>query len=1222
MDPYYNPRGRRPDFYIQAGSGSFNDRLEQSAFSDIPFNQTSRFNLPLVNNSTSFYNHDIMNNRSSEINVRNIPDHMRYGTSYPSVQYMNTHANGEGDMFRDIKEPIHIERELNHEGVIGNGFTVASRSGSMDMIKNRETVEPKVTFAVDTGECNQGRKEGIHDLSSQRLTDSRPTHLTKTTSESLAEEGRIPGDVKHEYNYTSSPVKMTDFVEPDEVYEKDPEPDEVYEKDSNINDTDQSKSDEQAVNLSKPADESGTEKNTSVTDTEDVNTSIKREENSSDSDDETIVDEPITKSSKIFKCKECDKIYHCESSLKKHLNIHSRAFTCQICNKSWNSKYSLSQHEKVHSGEREGNLCNICGKTFFDSSSLNKHTKSVHVGIKSFACDQCGHCFYARKTLDEHLRVHTGERPFKCKICPKTYKRISDLNHHIRGHTGETKHTCDICGKGLRRLSELKVHMNQHKNDLKYERKSEFTCSWCSRPFRNESDLNQHVKEHLENVRKGFNKDDHDSAFIAATISSDLNNSTEDVNIITDSPRNITQNSEASYNAEIPNFDKPLKNFYQKSVARPPEDASGILNTCMPVARTNINQHSSQTVFPPRLDSYSLYPNQAEQETASEKVDSWLDNHFSSTNDRSSKTSSMDVHDGSTRVNETSKVCSNTVQDHNEIKADELTNNCLASNVNGLGSATNGRDTSIAKPNLMEEKQKNIATVIDFLAEKKAKDFSGSDVNIPENPDIKLEFSDAGDTDDYEIDNFTELEKEEKGKAAESPKKKLKKEKWVKVQNKNQSLKITLKCKQSGDKKRQRKRRPKKRQQSELKSEKINESEDIEQHSGSDTADKKDDFPSLTEKTKDGLYLCAECEKTFKTRAAFRKHKEMHSGRYNCPECKKSLSSQWSLKSHMLTHGNSDDRVRFPCNVCTKSFCDKSSLHKHIKTVHMALKPFKCDVCDHSFSERKTLEEHVRTHTGERPFLCTFCPKSFKRISELNHHIRGHTGEVKHTCDVCGRGYRRMSELLRHSTLHTQEKPYQCKCCGKAFRSFSVMREHLLRHFGQTKYVCERCGKKYWKKRHLERHLLSAKECTSCKYCLIPFENQDERELHEESHTGELKYLCTTCGKHFRGRGPLNKHARIHSQERQHVCDQCGASFIQSNHLKQHVRTHTGEKPYTCLVCAKSFAQSGTLYSHMKTHVSDAFSVPVSHGEPYYGSDDSENMDTAEHDQLEDIDPL
>ena len=49
------------------------------------------------------------------------------------------------------------------------------------------------------------------------------------------------------------------------------------------------------------------------------------------------------------------------------------------------------------------------------------------------------------------------------------------------------------------------------------------------------------------------------------------------------------------------------------------------------------------------------------------------------------------------------------------------------------------------------------------------------------------------------------------------------------------------------------------------------------------------------------------------------------------------------------------------CNVCCKTFLDKSILRRHIRTVHEKQKDFICYVCNRQFSQLGNLKIHIST---------------------------------------------------------------------------------------------------------------------------------------------------------------------------------------------------------------------------------------------------------------------
>ena len=120
----------------------------------------------------------------------------------------------------------------------------------------------------------------------------------------------------------------------------------------------------------------------------------------------------------------------------------------------------------------------------------------------------------------------------------------------------------------------------------------------------------------------------------------------------------------------------------------------------------------------------------------------------------------------------------------------------------------------------------------------------------------------------------------------------------------------------------------------------------------------------------------------------------------------------------------------------------------------------------------------------------------------------------------------------------------------------------------KEEFVCEICQKAFTRKCYLNNHkrthdahhtitFTNSNNIIPIQDILPPPTDQERQQGHCQRpfyQTGNNRYICTVCGKHF----SVMKNVRIHQN------------------------IHTGEKPYKCPTCPKDFANDRTFYRHRK----------------------------------------
>lgn len=230
---------------------------------------------------------------------------------------------------------------------------------------------------------------------------------------------------------------------------------------------------------------------------------------------------------------------------------------------------------------------------------------------------------------------------------------------------------------------------------------------------------------------------------------------------------------------------------------------------------------------------------------------------------------------------------------------------------------------------------------------------------------------------------------------------------------------------------------------------------------------------------------------------------------------------------------------------CSKEFCSKANMLRHVSSAHLKTREHKCGSCSKTFARRDLRDIHEETHSDAKRFVCSYegCTKAYKQAGSLYTHEQVH-GEKRWKCDLedCEFSTFQKSTLEKHlrSSLHLNIRPFACldeECDARFGSKYGRDLHHMTVHLHVHPHQCGDCDVSCATKTYLARHI---------------------REVH-----GDIRdNVCGTCGMAFKRAAHLKTHVdAVHLKIHPFQCDICGFTSAHGCNLVDHTRRHhTGEK--------------------------------------------------------------
>uniref|UniRef100_A0A6P4EUZ0 Zinc finger protein Xfin n=1 Tax=Drosophila rhopaloa TaxID=1041015 RepID=A0A6P4EUZ0_DRORH len=390
----------------------------------------------------------------------------------------------------------------------------------------------------------------------------------------------------------------------------------------------------------------------------------------------------------------------------------------------------------------------------------------------------------------------------------------------------------------------------------------------------------------------------------------------------------------------------------------------------------------------------------------------------------------------------------------------------------------------------------------------------------------------------------------------------------------------------------------------------------------------------------DAPHVCQRCDSRFLSVRLLEHHTSQLCQntlkRFMCDKCPQRFFWRRNLRAHLVEHKSKQET--YPCDLCSRSFQDKSAVTKHKLMIHRDsnMQLFPCRWCTRTFYRPALLFKHLQRHgftghdlplaetlladaskpAGPKSIQCRMCEIKFISVADLRRHIsmQGHSDQPSaymistaagfellledtddsdeessnrsYTCDLCDMIFRRRRELSEHQySLHCFDKlPYSCDHCIFKTVDKYMLDQHLRTQClnNEKKFVCSRCGYKFMWEENLTQHLAT-------QHPKQPTVLEQQPPLRRKRR---FRYPCPHCWRSFVVEPSLQKHIRdMHLAKKnpvkKYLCSLCGLESLTPNKLSIHMRRHMGEKPFKCDLCDMRFTVHYELKVHHRRHTGE-----------------------------------
>ena len=226
-------------------------------------------------------------------------------------------------------------------------------------------------------------------------------------------------------------------------------------------------------------------------------------------------------------------------------------------------------------------------------------------------------------------------------------------------------------------------------------------------------------------------------------------------------------------------------------------------------------------------------------------------------------------------------------------------------------------------------------------------------------------------------------------------------------------------------------------------------------------------------------FFCITCKTTFSLNSSLKRHvASVHEGlEFSCSFCGKTNKERSKLRKHILSsHGNIPGVEIIPKKALkSESTSPANRRSEYIEeNIKYSFAPIHEVKNPHDF-----ITNVPKLHEGKKPFFCIICNTSFSLKSSLKRHVASVHEGLKFSCSLCGKTFGQLFRLNKHisvshgnmSVVHEEKMSFSCINCNTTFRLKSSLKRHVASVHEGLKFSCSFCGKTLTEMFKIRRHI-------------------------------------------------------------------------------------------------------------------------------------------------------